>query len=218
MQLLNIIDEFPPELQTPVLHLVTALREERGVSHEDFSELKGVVQDLAKAQQELSEAQKRTENRVEELAEAQKRTENRVEELAEAQKETVRTMHLGFKEIRDSISALGSRWGIQNESTMRNTLQGVLGETNYSVRRGHYGNREVYIVIRGDGAHILLEVTAALKSSDIPKYIASADDYEAQTGVTPLIMVAAPHIPPPVIKAIMNASRPIELFSADEGL
>lgn len=204
MQLLNIIDEFPPELQTPVLHLVTALREERSVSHEDFSELKGVVQDLAKAQQELSEAQKRTENRV--------------EELAEAQKETVRTMHLGFKEIRDSISALGSRWGIQNESTMRNTLQGVLGETNYSVRRGHYGNREVDIVIRGDGAHILLEVTAALKSSDIPKYIASADDYEAQTGVTPLIMVAAPHIPPPVIKAIMNASRPIELFSADEGL
>ena len=194
-----------------MLHLVAALREERGVSREDFSELKDVVRNLAQAQE-------RTEIRVEELAEAQKRTENRVEELAQAQEETVRTMHRGFKEIRDSISALGSRWGIQNESAIRNTLQGVLGETNYSVKRDYYGDREVDVVIRGDGAHILLEVTAALKSSDIPKYIASADDYEAKTGVTPLIMVAAPHIPPPVIKAIMNASRPIELFSADEEL
>jgi predicted RNase H-like nuclease (RuvC/YqgF family) len=75
----------------------------------DFSDLKGVVYELAEAQkrteqrvEELAEAQKRTEQRVtrletvvEELAEAQKRTEQRVtrletvvEELAEAQKRT----------------------------------------------------------------------------------------------------------------------------------
>ncbi len=61
----------------------------------DFSELKGIVRELAEAQkrtearvEELAEAQKRTEARVEELAEAQKRTEARVEELAEAQKRT----------------------------------------------------------------------------------------------------------------------------------
>jgi len=68
----------------------------------DIRELKRVVQELAEAQkrtevrveglaarmEELAEAQKRTEVRVEELAEAQKRTEVRVEELAEAQKRT----------------------------------------------------------------------------------------------------------------------------------
>jgi multidrug efflux pump subunit AcrA (membrane-fusion protein) len=54
----------------------------------DFSELKDIVRNLGLAQQELAEAQKRTEARVEELAEAQKRTEARVEELAEAQKRT----------------------------------------------------------------------------------------------------------------------------------
>ena len=75
----------------------------------DLRELKRVVQELAEAQkrteirveglaarvEELAEAQKRTEirveglaARVEELAEAQKRTEQRVEELAEAQKRT----------------------------------------------------------------------------------------------------------------------------------
>ena len=72
------------------------------VRADDFNELKGVVkelaeaqqrteqrvEDLAEAQQHLAETQQRTEQRVEELAEAQQRTEQRVEELAEAQQRT----------------------------------------------------------------------------------------------------------------------------------
>lgn len=62
---------------------------------EDFSELKGIVKELALKIGDLAEAQKRTELRVEELAEAQMRTDQRLniltlrmEELAEAQKRT----------------------------------------------------------------------------------------------------------------------------------
>ncbi len=72
------------------------------VTKTDFNELKASLQKLTEAQnrtekrvEELAEAQKVTEKRldsltvkVEELAEAQKRTEKRVEELAEAQKVT----------------------------------------------------------------------------------------------------------------------------------
>ena len=79
------------------------------VRADDFNELKGIVkelahaqqhlaktqqrteqrvEDLAEAQQHLAEAQQRTEQRVEDLAEAQQRTEQRVEELAEAQQRT----------------------------------------------------------------------------------------------------------------------------------
>ena len=65
------------------------------VRADDFNELKGIVKELAHAQQrteqrveDLAEAQQRTEQRVEELAEAQQRTEQRVEELAEAQQHT----------------------------------------------------------------------------------------------------------------------------------
>ena len=57
------------------------------------------VEELAEAQrrteqrlEELAEAQQRTEQRVEELAEAQRRTEQRVEELAEAQRRTEEQM------------------------------------------------------------------------------------------------------------------------------
>ncbi|MEZ0328927.1 MAG: hypothetical protein ABWK15_05130 [Dissulfuribacterales bacterium] len=65
------------------------------VTRDDFALLTGVVRELSEAQkrteqrvEELAEAQRRTEQRVEELAEAQRRTEQRVEELAEAQKRT----------------------------------------------------------------------------------------------------------------------------------
>ena len=65
------------------------------VRADDFNELKGIVKELAEAQQHLAKAQQRTEQRVEELAEtqqhlaeAQQRTEQRVEELAEAQQRT----------------------------------------------------------------------------------------------------------------------------------
>ena len=72
------------------------------VRADDFNELKGIVkelahaqqrteqrvEDLAEAQQHLAEAQQRTEQRVEDLAEAQQRTEQRVEDLAEAQQRT----------------------------------------------------------------------------------------------------------------------------------
>ncbi len=65
------------------------------VRADDFNELKGVVKELAEAQQHLAKAQQRTEQRVEELAEtqqhlaeAQQRTEQRVEDLAQAQQRT----------------------------------------------------------------------------------------------------------------------------------
>ena len=51
------------------------------VRADDFNELKGIVKELAEAQQHLTKAQQRTEQRVEELAETQ-------QHLAEAQQRT----------------------------------------------------------------------------------------------------------------------------------
>ncbi len=52
------------------------------VTKADFTELRDIVAELAQSQQELAQAQKRTEERVEELAQAQKRTDQAVENLA----------------------------------------------------------------------------------------------------------------------------------------
>ncbi len=76
-----------PEKQAGVLvELVDMVDETVKVS--DFNELKSIVADLAKAQKELAEAQKRTEQRVEELAEAQKKTEEELRKLIKEHEKT----------------------------------------------------------------------------------------------------------------------------------
>ena len=54
----------------------------------DFNELKSLVRDIAKAQQELTAAQQRTEQRMEELATAQQRTEQSLRELIKEHQDT----------------------------------------------------------------------------------------------------------------------------------
>jgi hypothetical protein len=115
--MVDIVEEFPNELQKPMLRLVDAVmeraREEFAVRREDLEKLWSVIAELAEAQkrteervssveralEDLAQAQKRTEERMEELAQAQKRTEERVsgveralEELAQAQKRTEERM------------------------------------------------------------------------------------------------------------------------------
>jgi hypothetical protein len=70
-----------PSIKKEFIKIIDARIREAHVTKEDFSELKGIVADLAAAQ-------KRTGLRVEELAEAQKRTETAVNKLAESLHET----------------------------------------------------------------------------------------------------------------------------------
>ncbi|MCS7149708.1 MAG: chordopoxvirus fusion protein, partial [Caldimicrobium sp.] len=89
----KIQEVFPPNQAKVLLDLVALLDDLVKVS--DFNELKAIVADLVKAQKELAQAQKNTEEElrklsqeVKELAQAQKKTEERLEELASAQKKT----------------------------------------------------------------------------------------------------------------------------------
>ncbi len=98
------------------------------VTKAEFRELTAVVQELAEAQKrteqrldrleqivaELAEAQKRTEQRVEELAAAQKRTEQRVEELAAAQRrteETVRRLVVDMEHVKADMKHVKEELG-----------------------------------------------------------------------------------------------------------
>jgi hypothetical protein len=98
---LRIFDELSPtlgeesarKLATLLGSMYVELRDV--VRREDFTDLHGLVSDLAETQRgteasvkQLSRAQNRTEARLEQLAEAQGRTEARLEQLAEAQGRT----------------------------------------------------------------------------------------------------------------------------------
>jgi len=126
MSLVAIAQRLPQEIQMPMLEFAEVIeqnmRDQLAVRREDFIELQTSVQELTEAQKrteirlertenrldrveailaELVEAQKRTEQRVNELAEAQKRTEQRVNELAEAQKRT----ELSLQKLIDRVAS-----------------------------------------------------------------------------------------------------------------
>ena len=121
-------------------------------------------------------------------------------------------MEKGFQDLKDSIAALGSRWGIMSEETFRSTIKGILEKTGYTVDRGFFGGREIDLVIR-NGEHILLEITSSFRKSDIAKILSSAEDYQLQTNICPILMVAAIYIHPAVMRELIEAPRRIELFT-----
>ena len=195
-----------PEIRREIVQIVDERIKDVQVTKEDFSELKGIVGELAEVQRE-------TVAQVQELAEAQQRTEARVQELTEAQKRTEVRMEAGFESLSNQIAALGSRWGIYNEGTFRSTIRGVLSRTQgIEVREGMYGDRQVDVIIR-NGEHVLLEITSRMHPVDIERLCRSADDYREREGVEPALMVATSYISPRLMQRIMGLERRIEIFS-----
>ena len=100
VEFLRKIERLEPDLKDVLYPMVEELeRPHEEVTRIEFSELKEIVKNLAKAQErtekkmeELASAQERTEKRVEELTLAQQRTEKRMEELATAQQRTEKRM------------------------------------------------------------------------------------------------------------------------------
>ena len=205
----DIIESFPREMQLPMLKFMDRFREETldTVKRSDFERLEGIVatlgeqvSDLALAQKkseirltrieailnDLAQAQKRTEERVEDLAQAQERTEKRVEELAEAQKKTEKTLTVVVREqkkIRKDFGRLSDAIGYGLEDRAIKGLPGLLSrdlglEVNAMDRRfiqyldGTYDEVNIYGegVIEGEPVCIIGESKSQLGRRDVDRF------------------------------------------------
>jgi chromosome segregation ATPase len=111
--------KFTPEIKKEIIKIIDERIREAHVTKEDFTELKNIVAELAKAQirtekriAELAEAQKRTEEKIEileqkvtQLAEAQKKTEERVDSLEQKIAELVEAQIRTEKKIAELAEA-----------------------------------------------------------------------------------------------------------------
>jgi len=94
------------------------------------------VRELAAAQKELAEAQRRSEERIEELSEAQKRSEERIEQLAEAQwktEEEIRKLTKEMGNVKAELGGLSRSVGYVLENEAYRNLSGVLREHGIEV-------------------------------------------------------------------------------------
>ncbi|HOF13311.1 MAG TPA: hypothetical protein PLN01_03205, partial [Spirochaetota bacterium] len=133
-----------PEVKRQIVKIIDDRINEVHVTKEDFSELKSIVKDIAKAQKELTQAQKKTEQRVAELAEAQK-------ELADAQKRTeieVKSLVAGLHDTRVELGGLSRSFSYAFENEAYRHLPAVLKEKyGYTIKerivRAEIGGKEI---------------------------------------------------------------------------
>lgn len=157
-----------PAVRREIEKIVDERIRETQVTREDFSELKGIVAELAQAQRELAEAQKRTEARLDGLT-------VKVEELTEAQKRTeeVRTLAVGLKRTREDLGGLSRSFSYAFENEAYRMLPKLL-EEKYGIRvkekmiRTDIGNQEVNFLARAEkeGREVYLVGEAKLRLDD----------------------------------------------------
>jgi len=180
------------------------------VTKSDFSELKGVVGELAEAQRqteqqvkELAEAQRQTEQQVKELAEAQRQTEQQVKELAEAQRRTEDRMEKGFRDIGIRFDVLGSRWGDKAERAFRAGLLESVEGLGFVVEHYKGKDPEGFInhrpgrtfdldVLIHNGMTVVAEIKSNASGADVTEFARCAKLFEMQSGrkVDKAILVA----------------------------
>jgi len=130
-----------------IINIIDARIREVHVTKEDFSELKDIVKDLgvkmgdlAVAQKELTEAQKRTEVKIEELTEAQKQTEVEIKNLT-------RSVDGVMKEVGGIGRSAG--YALENEA-YRHLPEFLQRKYGIAVRekmiRAHIGGKEVNLL------------------------------------------------------------------------
>ncbi len=124
--------------------------------------------------------------------------EKRMEELRE-------DFNRGMKAFDIKLSSLGARWGLMNESAVRNALRGLLSEKfGAKVSRweafdedgivyGKPARIEVDLIIR-DREHILVEIKSHVRKSDVAELLRISELYERIEKVKPSLVIVTPFI------------------------
>lgn len=159
------------ELYQAIIAIVDERVKEIRVTREDFTELKGIVQDLAKAQREL--------------AKAQRRTEQQVLELARVQASFART-------FESKMGAVGARWGLDTEESFRQGMRAILDDVGFKLERylvydekGDVFDRpdqvELDLLVR-NGKLMLIEIKSSTGRADVAVFHRKVRFYEEREG------------------------------------
>ena len=176
---------------------------------ERFDKLEQRFDKLEQRVGKLEERFGKLEERFDKLEERFDKLEQRVDNLEQKLMQEIQN-------LSNQITNLGGRWGIYNEQTFRTTIRRILRDVKgIKVEQGHYGGRQVDLIIR-NGQHIILEITSRMHPKDIAKLYQSADDYRDKIGIDPLLMVATSYISPGLFDKIKELERPIEILSCEK--
>jgi hypothetical protein len=192
----NPYSEFPPAWKLEVIKLIDDRISSHHVTREDFTELKTIVAELAKAQ-------KRTEQRVEELAQAQKQTEKRMEELVR-----------GLKVTRQQLGGLSDDFGYSLENKAIKHLPAILAKEGFIVTEnlvrkylminGKFIEANIIGKVRKDNEEFILigEAKSRLQIKKIEKFITNCKIIGGKQ-----IRILISHLLPPAFEDVLKENN-----------
>ncbi|MEM2774776.1 MAG: DUF3782 domain-containing protein [Candidatus Nitrosocaldus sp.] len=178
-----------------ILQEIKSLREEANVLRKDMlegfrrhdEELKRHWESIEKLRQDMLEGFKRHDEELkrhwesieklrQDMLEGFKRHDEEFARVWKSIEDLRRDMQDGFKRLDLKVSALGARWGIMNEESVREALKGIVGkELGYTVQEWNTYDDEGYVYgypsnvqldIVSNGKIIAVEVASHVKRSD----------------------------------------------------
>jgi hypothetical protein len=180
----EIIGELPENIRGPIYEAFVAFRDD--IILKETREIKAeigrvweVIKELTEAQRrteqrvnELAEAQRRTEQEIEkiwgaikELTEAQRRTEQRVNELAEAQRrteESLKKLIEDHSKTREKLEGLSHSFGYLLEDRAMKSLPKIL-KRKYNIKAVGNFVRDYFII---NGEHVEVNIFGRVKKGN----------------------------------------------------
>lgn len=209
-QIRNRLLEGFPEKQADLLAHVVIEAHDDLVNQADFHALTGVVRDLADAQKDLADAQRKTEKRVEELTEAQKRTEETLTDVVKTQhKMLIRLDRLDGHMLEDKVAKnlpafLGREFRkcrVLDRAEFVESLEGRLAEAELADLMRAY---VIAVAKRAEQVvHIVVEVSSTADAEDLARAVRRAAAL-ASAGHTAIGIVACESISPQTLAAARN--------------
>jgi len=163
--------------------------------HEQIMEQlrKDMVEGFRRHDEELRRHEQIMEQLRKDMVEGFRRHDEELRRHEQIMEQLRKDMVEGFRRLDLKISALGARWGIMNEQSVRNGLKGILSkDLGYTVEEFNYSDNEGYVygypssvqidVVAKDSMVIVLEISSHVKRSDPPTVKRKAEFYERVTG------------------------------------
>lgn len=182
-EIIKIIEEKLPEIierYPSVRRKIEEIIERKAVTKEEIREILF----------ELKAQREDTNRRFEEVNKRFEEVNKRFEEMNKRFEELTIRMENGFKILMDTISAIGSRWGLGAEEAFRRGFEEVLSKLDYKVikwkrfdKKGEFfiypRTAEIDILIK-DKKRIAIEVKSSLTHGEIESFERSVRFYEKE--------------------------------------
>ncbi|MEM0030249.1 MAG: DUF3782 domain-containing protein [Candidatus Nitrosocaldus sp.] len=154
-----------------ILQEIKSLREEANVLRKDM------LEGFRRHDEELKRHWESIEAMRKDMLEGFRRHDEEFARVWKSIEDLRRDMQDGFKRLDLKVSALGARWGIMNEQSVREALKGIVGkELGYTMQEWNTYDGEGYVygypsnvqldIVVSNGKIIALEVASHVKRSD----------------------------------------------------